>query len=123
MSDQYAAGMRRAAEIVAAMASDHADMVLTGLPENARNREAMEAALTKARYAILAAIPAPAPWTPPEDRPDGFECLGWRREGEWEPVKWLAYMDRWWWIFTDNATGQPTAFAPLPPAPAQGDAP
>jgi hypothetical protein len=71
----------------------------------------------------LNALPSPAPWQPPPEaeREDGFECLGWRREGEWEPVKWLAYLNRWWWVFTDDSLGQPTAFAPLPPAP--GDAP
>lgn len=110
MTDQYAEGMRRAAEI--ATLHDGADVT-----DCKDAGEGYDKAAFDICTAILAAIPAPAPWTPPDDRADGFECLGWRREGEWEPVKWLAYMDRWWWIFTDNATGQPTAFAPLPPVP------
>lgn len=108
----FAAGMRRAAQIL----NERAANFPVGHEQPTRGASSYNW-FRHCADAILAAIPAPAPWTPPDDRADGFECLGWRREGEWEPVKWLAYMDRWWWIFTDNATGQPTAFAPLPPVP------
>ena len=114
----FAAGMRRAAELCAAMANDHADMALIGLSENARNREAMEAALTKARYAILAAIPAPAPWTPPPEaeRPEGFECLGRGVKGSsWHHIQWNN--GRWWLRSPGIQAFGLVAFAPLPPTP------
>ena len=49
-----ARGMERAAEICAGLADQVSDAVLTGLPEQARLRESMEAAFTKARHAIRA---------------------------------------------------------------------
>mgnify|MGYP006935479637 CR=1 FL=1 len=55
-----AAMQRAAAEVCAELADDMANTVLTGLPENARNREAMEAAATKLRYKIEQ-LPAPSP--------------------------------------------------------------
>lgn len=49
-----ARGMERAAEICAGLADQVSDAALTGLPEQARLRESMEAAFTKARHAIRA---------------------------------------------------------------------
>jgi hypothetical protein len=47
-------------------------------------------------------------WTPPEDRADGFRCLGWML-GRWDIVTWEApYWD------TGISSMYPTAFAPLP---------
>ena len=55
----------------------------------------------------------PAPWTPPEDRPDGFECLARNMFGNWKHVRW-----QWgrWTIRGDQtmAVHNPSAFAPLP---------
>jgi len=48
---------RQIAEIARIRAEQHTDMALNGLPENARTREAMEAAFTEMRWAILALIP------------------------------------------------------------------
>lgn len=50
--------VERAAEIARVRAEQHADMALNGLPENARLREAMEAAFTDMRWAIRALAPA-----------------------------------------------------------------
>ena len=55
----------------------------------------------------------PAPWMPPEDRPDGFECLAQNMFGNWKHVRW-----QWgrWTIRGDQtmAVHNPSAFAPLP---------
>jgi hypothetical protein len=69
--------------------------------------------------AILAPLPLAASWTPPPeaDRPGCFTCLGWHPDGEWQTVMWIEHLRVWWWVFTDNAIGQPIAFSPLPPAP------
>ena len=49
------------------VADEHADLAVYGLPENARGREAMEAALRRAQYAVAfmptAPTPAGASWT------------------------------------------------------------
>ena len=50
--------VEQAAEIARVRAEQHADMALNGLPENARLREAMEAAFTDMRWAISALAPA-----------------------------------------------------------------
>lgn len=57
-------------DLLARLANDHADMALTGEPDNARAREAMEAAFTRVKYAVAflpavelgkaAALPAPS---------------------------------------------------------------
>ena len=49
-----ARGMERAAKICAGLSDQVSNAVLTGLPEQARLRESMEAAFTKARHAIRA---------------------------------------------------------------------
>jgi|GEM_PF-5511263 len=50
------AALKEAAAVCAEMAEQVSDAALTGLPEQARAREAMEAALTQARYRILALL-------------------------------------------------------------------
>lgn len=54
VADAETRGMERAAEICAGLADQVSDAALTGLPEQARLRESMEAAFTKARHAIRA---------------------------------------------------------------------
>ena len=54
-----ARGMERAAELCVGLANHVADAALTGLPEQARLRESMEAAFTKAAAAIRAAKDTP----------------------------------------------------------------
>lgn len=54
VADAEARGMERAAQICAGLADQVSDAALTGLPEQARLRESMEAAFTKARHAIRA---------------------------------------------------------------------
>ncbi|MBA3912162.1 MAG: hypothetical protein C0524_20345 [Rhodobacter sp.] len=54
VADAEARGVERAAEICAGLADQVSDAALTGLPEQARLRESMEAAFTKARHAIRA---------------------------------------------------------------------
>lgn len=62
-------------------------------------------------------------WMPPEDREDGFECLGWipytqRVGGRWDIVEWFSRPPGW-----EDPRGNmaaPIAFAPLPPAPEGG---
>ena len=54
LAEAEARGMERAAKICAGLADQVSDAVLTGLPEQARFRESMEAAFTKARHAISA---------------------------------------------------------------------
>ena len=51
-----AEALREAAKECATLAALHANIALTGLPAQARLREAMEASFTKAAYAILALI-------------------------------------------------------------------
>jgi hypothetical protein len=64
-------------------------------------------------------------WTPPEDRPDGFECLAWLEGnrlqtmgvGGWEKVRWETSILRppgYWWCPHGGEQVSPTAFAPLP---------
>jgi hypothetical protein len=67
----------------------------------------------------------PAPWMPPEDRPNGYECLGWIEAnrsqtigvGGWEKVQWKISVLRppgYWWCPHGGEQVSPTAFAPLP---------
>jgi len=61
------------------------------------------------------ATPSAAPaWTPPEDRPEGFNCLGWL-DTEWLHVVWLGNV--WRWVSDSAEIVAPTAFAPLPQEP------
>ena len=96
-----AAGMRRAAELVRGWRND---VPMTG--EECAN-------------AILAAIPAAGACEPPADRKDGFECMG-EFHGERFKVQWKADLGGYglWFAGTLNRFIAPTAFWPLPPAPA-----
>ena len=60
VADAEARGMERAAEICAGLADQVSDAALTGLPEQARLRESMEAAFTKASHNVRALAPADA---------------------------------------------------------------
>ncbi len=51
--------------------------------------------------------PVSAPWTPPEDRPDGYMCWGWVGD-RWLLVHWVP---NFWRV--GALTAYPTAFAPL----------
>lgn len=54
-------------------------------------------------------------WMPPEDRENGYRCLGF--ETLWSTVEWR---EGYWLALTENDDRllvAPTAFAPLPPAP------
>lgn len=65
------------------------------------------------------APPPVTPWTPPEDRPFGYRCLGWTEDG-WVCVQWVAFdpgRPEWisdWYPYRDDVI---TVFAPLPPPP------
>lgn len=56
--------------------------------------------------------PAPAPWTPPEDRPYNYECLGWIYDG-WDFVFWV---DDHWQTRRGNRCN-PAGFHPIPLSP------
>ena len=110
MSDDFAAGMRRALEIGRAYVAqwvendggiDQCDI------EFRTDLETIDEAL-----AILAA--SPAPWTPPEDRRDGYRCLAWVM-GEWESVWWHAESAEWRLSWGSIKT--PTHFRDFPPSP------
>lgn len=58
-------------------------------------------------------------WMPPEDREDGYRCLGF--ETLWSTVEWR---EGYWLALTENDDRllvTPIAFAPLPPAPEGGE--
>jgi hypothetical protein len=59
-------------DMLARLANEAADLALEGEPDNARGREAMEAALTRAKYAMafMPASPPPAEVLAPTWRPD-----------------------------------------------------
>jgi hypothetical protein len=55
-------------------------------------------------------------WQPPEDRPDGYRCLGWTDDG-WVVVTWVQMgrdPARWFTDWYPERDDIPTAFAPLP---------
>ena len=110
MTDDFAAGMRRAAEIVMGAQSGFHD----GISADWHPYSVAEFQLF-VRNAILAAIPASAPWTPPPEaeRPEGFKCLGWL-SGVWQTVRWQR---RWGWLDKDGLCRDPEQFHPAPPAP------
>lgn len=55
---------------------------------------------------------APA-WVPPENRADGYECLGWS-DDEWVILTWRSDPAIW---CDEYGRHSPTAFAPLPDTP------
>lgn len=133
MSDDFAAGMRQAsdeivawhkAEITALERQIEANtdyMRREGLHDHAAN-DACRSSIhghneaIRAVERILAATPAPAPWTPPDDRPEGFECLGRGVKGSsWHHIQWNN--GRWWLRSPGIQAFGLVAFAPLPPAP------
>lgn len=65
MSDDFAAGMRRAAELLREKAASFP----VGHEQPTRGASSYNW-FNHCADAISSAIPAPAPWTPPEDRPD-----------------------------------------------------
>ena len=72
----------------------------------------IEAAI--AAFAPLPPAPEGGGWMPPEDRKDGYRCLGF--ETLWSTVEWR---EGYWLALTENDDRllvTPTAFAPLPPA-------
>lgn len=87
MTDQYTAGMRRAAEMfheeqIRVWGQDiieglgFADVLkIESYDDNIAAHEMVEAGLCRIRDAILAAIPPAAPWTPPEDRQKGLYLI------------------------------------------------
>lgn len=98
----FAAGMRRAAELC--------DQLIEASP---KSRGVGYWRVIKSM--ILAAIPTPAPWTPPEDRPDGYRCLAWDDFG-WRVIIWD---DEGWWFAETGRRLQwsPRHFMPYPPTP------
>ena len=111
MSDQYAAGMRRAAEMC--------DQLIEASP---KSRGVGYWRVVKSM--ILAAIPAP--WEPPPEaeRPDGYRCLGvvgveTLRVQRNPYTHWNTANDTYhgWFTVRGSEKCYPTAFAPLPPAP------
>ena len=52
----------------------------------------------------------PAPWTPPEDRGDGYRCLA-TVTATWKTNR---HGDGWWIVDNCDPSISPTAFAPLP---------
>lgn len=57
-------------------------------------------------------------WQPPEDRPEGYRCLGWTEDG-WVVVTWVQMgsdASRWFTDWYPERDDTPTAFAPLPAA-------
>ena len=107
----FAAGMRRAAEI----ANLHAGADITDCKDAG---EGYDQAAFDICSAILAAIPASAPWTPPPEaeRPEGFECLGRGVKGSsWHHIQWNN--GRWWLRSPGIQAFGLVAFAPLPPTP------
>ena len=74
---------------------------------------------------VREALEQPTPWTPPEDRGDGFECLAWLEAnrlqtmgvGGWEKVRWersVLTPPGYWWCPHGGEQVSPAAFAPLP---------
>lgn len=61
-------------------------------------------------------------WMPPEDRDEGYRCLGLTEDG-WVCVTWLfirQHTPMWVTDWYPEREDEPTAFAPLPPAPEAG---
>jgi hypothetical protein len=71
---------------------------------------------------VDAAEPTPAQiavattWEPPEDRQDGYRCLGWHG-GQWNAVNWRSYSDYSEWTDDEWIGCNPEAFCPLPGGP------
>lgn len=62
-------------------------------------------------------------WQPPDDREDGYRCLGWTDDG-WVGVTWLHMAldpPQWFTDWYPEREDKPTAFAPLPAALADGE--
>jgi hypothetical protein len=121
VSDDFAAGMRRAAEIARAAAMRHEEEAYKIFISEVSDRLAARLASYTARCVdnvakeILSAIPAasPAPWMPPDDRADGFRCLGWLNRG-WHSIYWYGFE----WFDECGDVYQPIDFRPLPSPPA-----
>lgn len=117
MTDDFAAGMRRAAEI--ATLHDGADVT-----DCKDAGEGYDKAAFDICTAILAAIPASVPWTPPDDRPDGYRCWAWwafdGNDGRWYRAEWHGGTDNpHWWVFGVGFCKHEMVkhFLPEPPAP------
>lgn len=176
MSDQYAEGMRRAAEIAQGFMREHGgsltdarstlpqrihNAILAAIPAPApsdamtghilvdspeleqavsrgieHSRTAVGHHMTadqhlelRVRYGLSAAIrhlrqAAPAPWTPPGDRPDGYRCWAWwafdGNDGRWYRAEWHGGNDDpHWWVFGVGFCKHEMVkhFLPEPPAP------
>ena len=79
--------------------------------------DAARAQVQKLR-ADLEAARARDGWQPPEDRPEGYRCLGWTEDG-WVVVTWVQMgsdASRWFTDWYPERDDTPTAFAPLPAA-------
>lgn len=59
-------------DLLTRLASEHADMAIYGLQESSRNREAMEAAFTRAKHAVAFLNAVVAPTTPKAWTPIGW---------------------------------------------------
>jgi hypothetical protein len=68
--------------------------------------------LRDAANALRAAVAPAEPWQPPEDRGDGYECLGLNSFGIWRHVQWGKRNG--WTVRGTFDHISPTAFAPLP---------
>jgi hypothetical protein len=93
-----------------------AGMSVSSYDDNVAAHQAVLETLTEiANMARSLTPPAPAPWTPPKDRPDGFECLGKNSFGIWRHIQWSRRNE--WTVRGTFDNTKPTAFAPLPPTP------
>jgi cytochrome c2 len=64
----------------------------------------------------LANPPAPAPWTPPEDRPDGYRCLVGSEGQDWRTGIWQTFNtgEGAWHDIDGKRLNPPAAFAQIP---------
>lgn len=92
------------------------DAALAILAPAANSRDGLWSRRREKIAEALRALPAAtqAGWMPPEDREDGYRCLGWAAD-TWVTVTWAN--DDWWTDWWPDRDDKPTAFAPLPPAP------
>lgn len=119
-SDAYAAGMRRAADECKRLAASYTRSLAHYAEDDPQWAKIKwgAAAVTVAAENILAAIPQPGAWETPADRENGYRCLGKCLLG-WEEIVWDGAI--WRDVSGIPIGDDPTAFWPLPPAPAGED--
>lgn len=94
---------------------DHVADEMAAWPDDTAYQDDLRAFASALDAAPLPPAPEAGGWMPPEDRKDGYRCMGF--ETLWSTVEWR---EGYWLALTENDDRllvTPTAFTPLPPAP------